>query len=374
MNIEIIVGFDGSCPRSQKAVKRIGERKFIIYPSHRRITNGLAEEKIGAGSRFCVRIVNHGKAPDKVELIVDWQTESRTSNHDIGHCRREQDTEWTMISGLKDGSKITYRVSVMPGLTHMALYPEYNTEQCEKWVNSLCGEGLKTIVAGRSRRGRKIWLLKLKSPNPRALPFFIQARDHAYETAGSYAVEGMVRFLLSREPQAEYLRSKFNFWIMPMTNPDGVALGMSRLTWEKGADINRVITVPDRAHDVLKRTIDKCRPQVHMNIHNWTNKFTDGMLCNDGVIAERILTHMSADTAHHKRWFIETSADNIKRCGKTHTPPASMSWKNYCRDKFSAWGCCFEFPWFGLNTEDMRIKGTQAMTALAYAAIETSNW
>lgn len=374
MSIEIIVGFDGSGPQDLKAVKKTGERKYTIYPSYRRIKNGRAEEIPGAGSRFSVRIFNSGKTPCKVEIIVDWQTESRIVNFDIGHIRHENDAEWTMISGLKDGSKIIYRPNILPGLTHAAQYPEYNTEQCEKWVSSLRGEGLKTLVAGSSRQGRKIWLLKLKSPNPKARPFFIQARDHAYETAGSYGVEGIVRFLLSSEPQAEYIRSKFNFWIMPMTNPDGVALGMSRLTWERGADMNRVNTVPDRAHDVLKRTIDKCRPQVHMNIHNWTHKFMDGLLCNDAVIAERILTHMGADTAHHKRWHIETSADIIRMHGMTKTAPANMSWKNYCRDKFSAWGCTFEFPWFGLNTEDMRNKGQQAMTALAYATIETSNW
>lgn len=372
MSIEIIVGFDGSCPHSRQAVKQAGRHKFIIFPSFRSTKERMDEEQRGKGSRFSIKVANRGQQVLPVELIADWETNDRTENHDIGHIKHESDDDWTMISGRREPTKITYRLTVKPGITHVALYPEYNTADCGNWVETLPQYGVRTIVAGYSRQDRKIWLLRLPSPNPKAWPFMVQTRDHAYETAGSYVAEGIVNFLVSGEPMADYLRGKFDFTILPMTNPDGVYKGLSRLTWEQGADMNRVHTVPDRGHATVKRVIDKCKPRVYMNVHNWTYKYYDGLYCNDGIIAERIVAHMPADSAHNKRWNIQTSADFLKQMGLPECPEKNKSWKNYCRDKFGAWGVTFEFPWFGLNTADMREKGKKAMLALAHAVIETS--
>ena len=74
----------------------------------------------------------------------------------------------------------------------------------------------------------------------------IMARNHAYESAGNYCIDGMVDFLLSRDSLAEYLLTKFSFHILQMTNPDGVYKGLSRLSSPKGADLNRLVTVPNK--------------------------------------------------------------------------------------------------------------------------------
>ncbi|MHC4874638.1 MAG: hypothetical protein ACYTFY_22535, partial [Planctomycetota bacterium] len=51
-------------------------------------------------------------------------------------------------------------------------------------------------------------------------------------------------------------------------------------------------------------------------------------------------------------------------------PDSRKSWKNYCQDKFNAIGVNFEFPWFTLNTAEMKEKGKAAFISLALAAIE----
>ena len=121
-----------------------------------------------------------------------------------------------------------YHLLLAPGLTHLGLFPEYNVEQLTGFVRELRRQGVSVELVGRSRERRPIWMINFKSPNPKAMPFFIQARDHAYETAGSYSAEGVARFLAADDPMARYLREKFSVHIMPMTNPDGVYNGMSQ--------------------------------------------------------------------------------------------------------------------------------------------------
>ena len=161
-------------------------------------------------------------------LIVDWDTPDRTEHHDLGFIRHEADQEWTMIPGRREGVRVEYDLLLAPGLTHLGLFPEYNVEQLAGFVRELRAQGVTVEIAGRSRERRPIWMISFKSPNPKAMPFFIQARDHAYETAGSYSAEGVARFLATDDPMARYLREKFSVYIMPMTNPDGVYNGMSQ--------------------------------------------------------------------------------------------------------------------------------------------------
>jgi len=63
-------------------------------------------------------------------------------------------------------------------------------------------------------------------------------RVHPGETVGSWMVHGAIEFLLSEDPIAISLRSKFIFYIIPMLNPDGVIQGNYR-TSLTGCDLNR---------------------------------------------------------------------------------------------------------------------------------------
>lgn len=71
------------------------------------------------------------------------------------------------------------------------------------------------------------------------------ARVHPAETVGSWVMEGFLRFISSKHPEAAMLRNKFIFKIVPMLNPDGVIVGNSR-TSMSGNDLNRTYINPDR--------------------------------------------------------------------------------------------------------------------------------
>ena len=55
------------------------------------------------------------------------------------------------------------------------------------------------------------------------------ARVHPGETPASFIMEGFLEFITSLECElASFLRSKVKFKVIPMLNPDGVALGNYR--------------------------------------------------------------------------------------------------------------------------------------------------
>ncbi|XP_037085541.1 LOW QUALITY PROTEIN: cytosolic carboxypeptidase 4-like [Pollicipes pollicipes] len=82
---------------------------------------------------------------------------------------------------------------------------------------------------------------------------FLTARIHPGESGASWAMEGTLRFLLSAAPEAEALRDRFIFKLVPMLNVAGVVNGCHRcgLTDE---DLNRRWKTPDPLlHPVIYR-------------------------------------------------------------------------------------------------------------------------
>jgi hypothetical protein len=183
----------------------------------------------------------------------------------------------------------------------------------------------------------------------------------------------MVAFLTSAAFMAKYLRSKYHFHIMPMANPDGVGMGLSRLTHERGLNLDRIYWNEGAGPEVgiLLQILDRLQPKVYMNIHNYAIKFIDGLLTpNSHEFVDKILQHLPADAAHYRRWFIVTDKEWFEKNHVTEYPRDCLGGRQYCKDKFGALAVVFEFPWFGRNTALMREKGVAALTALGLAAVE----
>lgn len=66
----------------------------------------------------------------------------------------------------------------------------------------------------------------------------ITARVHPGESNASYLSHGVIKYLLSDNKEAQFLRDKFIFKIIPMLNPDGVIYGNYRSSL-LGVDLNR---------------------------------------------------------------------------------------------------------------------------------------
>lgn len=93
----------------------------------------------------------------------------------------------------------------------------------------------KIIPVGTTLEGRPLEIIRLGNPDaPHSV--IIRARAHPWEPGGSWIVEGLIRKFM-QENTRKWL-SSFAVYIMPMTNKDGVARGMTRFN-TAGMDPNR---------------------------------------------------------------------------------------------------------------------------------------
>lgn len=76
----------------------------------------------------------------------------------------------------------------------------------------------------------------------------ITARVHPGEPQSSWAVQGLIEFLISDDPAAKSLRKNYIFKIIPMLNPDGVIYGNYRCSL-LGFDLNRRWEYPNKYFD-----------------------------------------------------------------------------------------------------------------------------
>ncbi|KAH0787946.1 Clan MC, family M14, Zinc carboxypeptidase-like metallopeptidase [Histomonas meleagridis] len=107
--------------------------------------------------------------------------------------------------------------------------------------------------------GRDCPILTITSPN-NTIPLekrkyiFITGRIHPGESNSSFLVHGLIDFLLSDTPEANYIIESTIIKCVPMMNIDGVVEGFYRVSLS-GNDLNRMWTAPDLIlHPVVYHT------------------------------------------------------------------------------------------------------------------------
>ncbi|HNW51857.1 MAG TPA: M14-type cytosolic carboxypeptidase [Prolixibacteraceae bacterium] len=112
-------------------------------------------------------------------------------------------------------------------------YP-YTFSDLEKYLTKLKGNSLVDIsVPGHSQKGKPIYLLKITDPTisqSGKKRVFMHARTHPAETPPSFVIEGLVNFLIGGSAEANDILSRFEVYIFPMQNVDGVIAGNYRST------------------------------------------------------------------------------------------------------------------------------------------------
>lgn len=107
--------------------------------------------------------------------------------------------------------------------------------------------------------GRDCPLLTITNPDSQIKEsdkkcLFITGRIHPGESNSSYLVHGLLDFLLSGCPEANYILDRTIVKCVPMINIDGVVAGYYRISLTK-YDLNRMWTSPDRImHPVVHET------------------------------------------------------------------------------------------------------------------------
>ena len=375
-DVRIVVGFDGSCPHDPAGVRQETPAGFRIFPSWRS-SPGISEEAVGRSTRLAFKVLHSGSAPQAVDLWIDWQYDDAPpkdrpsfssidefmSYRDFVVVRQPGCDQWRTVMADVTGSVAHVRLDVSPGETEVHWHPPYNYAQSESFVDSLRGHrSVQVESIGHSPEGRNLWLLRITDASPRPKQnFLIRSRVHAYESAASYTMEGMVQWLLSGQPYAAAALRQYVFYVIPMANPDGVHNGLGRLTAPQGVNLSSIPYEPDPVSLPLKQAIDRVRPAVAIDLHNWQNKHTDGLLGLAPEIRERFVRYMPDQLEFGKVWDVRDPRPLAEE------PPAQELFRYYCERQFGTLAVTFEFPWFGRTPADMRDTGQKTIWALLRA-------
>lgn len=125
----------------------------------------------------------------------------------------------------------------------------YDLTDLNLLINSIrTNPRVKISTIGTTIMGKQIPLLKISSVDDtnkiEKKALVILGRQHPGETPGSYVAEEMILELLRNSNESDFLTWRFDIFIIPMVNMDGVYLGNYRSNFA-GFDLNRCWLHPD---------------------------------------------------------------------------------------------------------------------------------
>jgi len=139
---------------------------------------------------------------------------------------------------------------------------------------------------GKTVQGRDIPMVTIGEPGlKKDKAVWLLGGQHGFEVGGISAAEGMIDFLISDDPIAVEARSKIDFKILPLINPDAHANKWYRFN-AHGIDLNRNWDQGDLGHghdspvaepevDAVMRAISEwmegdTKRSIAIDIHDWT--------------------------------------------------------------------------------------------------------
>lgn len=357
---------DGGTPRDLKQVQEVGPNEFFI--------RAVAEEGgvrvlVHAVSRMDLICRNSSVKPVTITVRIDLSDDGKRTDYDnkpeAGMKLRDflfiqkPAGIWQQVNGHTEKWVSIVRFTVPPGDTKVGLSPWYTYNDHLSFVKALPDSRyLKKEMIGKSDGGREHWELTITDTAVDAgqkKKIFWQAREHAYETYSSFAMEGLIPFLLSDE--AAGFRKKYIITIHPMTNIDGVANGFE---YRAGYDF------PDPRKTSTGRltfeTADRLRADYAVAWHNWIAPrdrnvvfYTDG---DKGMPTPRAWLRFtqlfpSLRTSGH-RWKDEENPLKYNWQGKVL---GLHNIHQYTMKQYGTriWG--WEMPWWNCTTDEVRKSG-----------------
>jgi len=382
-HVRVTGDFDGGNPKDPSRIRHEGHDVFTVVPTWEDDASRLY------GLRLAVMVENPRGTSTAVAVNVDWGTAEHMEYKDVYYLNAEGDEDWTAVTASLRGQVAALEFEAGPGTSYLGLFPMYNYSRYLAFTDALGQRSEATVkLAGKSRQGREIWRVQIPAePAAGAEPVVFLCRNNACESAGNFMIEGMVRFLFSGEPEALELMRHFVFHLLPMSNPDGVFDGLERDTaLEDGANLGRMNTAPDPAHQAIRSTLEAVQPKLFVNLHNWMIPDVDGLLCNDELYARRLaelLPHFGElPRRYHREWYAEEGTEVEDRGDVTVCPVSKLAelhkhsggtWKDFCRERFDARAMALEFPWRGRTVDDMRQIGIAVLKALCLIRLGERN-
>lgn len=354
--LQLIAGFDGANPQLADAIVREGPDRFRIFPFNEEGSNDAYY------FRFNTKVLNQCNVERGIELLIDWPAlESHPDYpYDVYYYGKRGDWRWTYAS--VEGVTASLRIQVPPGETYVGFYPGYSYRDYQAFIEGLAPSAiLKKWEEGKSIDGRSLFAVKLTAPGSEAgrSPVLITARNHPYETSGSYIVEEMVRFLQEDSPASESLRNQHIFYFLPMMNPDGVALGMNQRTRQNGTNLSYGVGTDDPALLTLLHLVERIKPDLWADVHSWPHKGDDGMWCTHQWVAEGLLSQLPDGSFRDYVW-------NVSFVRERGTAENHL-WQWLIRT-FDSGGVSLSISWYRRDESDIRELAVKILKALSHTA------
>ncbi len=183
--------------------------------------------------------------------------------------------DWQRITDISyDKKKKSFRftVSFQQDTAWIAYAHPYSFARGEHLLDSIrpnkyvkpAGEGISS--GGRPVRMIEITDYSISTENKKRI--LITSLQHAGEDCGGYFMEGVIRKLLSNDPEAEDIRRNFIFYLIPVMNPGGLFQGCSRYNTDM-EDLNS--EWDDDITDTVNLPVE---PEVKF-VKSWVRSFYD---------------------------------------------------------------------------------------------------
>ena len=115
---------------------------------------------------------------------------------------------------------------------YLAYYQPYTFSYLEKRLQDWGSyDWVEIDSVGHSLENRPIWLMHVTDgsvPAEDKRRVWLHARQHPSESPASWLTDGFISALVADTPEGAALRKQIDAYIIPQTNPDGVANGLSR--------------------------------------------------------------------------------------------------------------------------------------------------
>ena len=133
---------------------------------------------------------------------------------------------------------LTMKLSVGPDTLWLAAQENITCAQIDQWMTELETRSyVKRDTIGFSHEGRPVSLLKIGTGNDQRM-IMVLSRQHPPEVPGFLAMQAFVESLCADNDLAQEFISKYNAYVVPLVNPDGVHHGHWRHN-RGGIDLNR---------------------------------------------------------------------------------------------------------------------------------------
>lgn len=186
---------------------------------------------------------------------------------------------WTHTEpGTRDKNRIVYKVKVDAETAWFAWGPPFVLADAKELVerSAKSSEHVHSFELCKTKENREVPAMRVTFPGAAEKDrhnVWVGARQHAWESGGSWVCRGFVEWLLSDDPRADSMRKKTNFTIVPIMDVDNVETGNGGKS-QKPHDHNRdwsnepVFEAVRAAQDIIKKLDAEKRFDLFIDLHN----------------------------------------------------------------------------------------------------------